>query len=95
MVAQPMSVIGLSARGATVETATLLQLDSLHEIRLTLGDRALVLKARVVHAHITEVGRDEVTYEAGLEFPDPGDAASTEISRFLARLDDARRLPPE
>jgi hypothetical protein len=53
MVFQPMAIKEISAGGAQIETAFPLQLNSLHDIRLTLGDRSIIVKGRVVHGHIT------------------------------------------
>ena len=42
MVFQPMAIKEISRGGAQVETGFPLHLDSLHDFRLTLGDRSLV-----------------------------------------------------
>jgi hypothetical protein len=68
MVHEPMFVTDISQGGATIETSFPLQLDSVHEIRLTLGARSIVLKGRVTHSRLTNVDREEVTYRSGLEF---------------------------
>ena len=46
VVFQPMAIREISRGGAQVETSFPLQLDSLHELRLTLADRSVILKAR-------------------------------------------------
>ena len=46
MVFQPMAVKEISRGGAQSRNEVSLQLDSLHELRLTLGDRSVVVKAR-------------------------------------------------
>ncbi len=68
MVYQPMAIRELSYGGAQVETAFPLQIDSLHDMRLELGDAAVVVKGRVVHSSIAEMDREFVTYRSGLEF---------------------------
>lgn len=83
MVFQPMAITEISVGGATVETRTPLQLDSLHDIRLTLGEVSLVLKARVAHSHISEVDQDIVTYSSGLEFVEPSDRIRAELEEYL------------
>ena len=41
--------------GAQIETMFPLHLDSLHDFRLTLGDRSIVVKGRVAHCSISDV----------------------------------------
>src|SRR3970040_2720513 len=82
MVFQPMLVKDISRGGATVETRFPLHLNSLHDLRLTLGDKSVVVKGRVVHSRISDVDQDIVTYRPGLEFVDMSDrvtAASAEL----------------
>ena len=55
MVFEPLRVKELAADGATIETAFPLPLNSLHDLRLTLGTGAVVVKARVVHSHVGEM----------------------------------------
>jgi len=57
MVFQPVIVIQISRGGAQVETTFRLRLDSLHDFRLSLGDRSIVVKGRIVHCAIADVGR--------------------------------------
>ena len=47
MVLEPMLVAELSRSGATIETRFPLQLNSLHDLRLTLRPRPVVIKGRV------------------------------------------------
>src|SRR6476659_8601112 len=68
MVFQPMAIKEISRGGAQIETGFPLHLDSLHDFRLTLGERSLVVKGRVVHCSITDVEQELVLYRSGLEF---------------------------
>jgi len=68
MVFQPMTIKEISRGGAQVETGFPLHLDSLHEFRLTLGDRSIILKARVAHCSISDVEQEIVLYRSGIEF---------------------------
>jgi hypothetical protein len=86
MVFEPMLIREVSRSGATVETRSPLHLDSLHDVRLTLGTRSLVVKARVVHSRISEVDQDIVTYRSGLEFVDLSARTATAIGEFLDTL---------
>lgn len=80
----PMGIRQMSAGGALIEIAVPLQLDSLHDFRLALGDRSVVVKARVVHSHIDTVASSGVRYHTGIEFVDLSDAVSAVIGAFLA-----------
>src|SRR5262252_564696 len=71
MVFQPMAIKEISRGGAQIETSFPLHLDSLHDFRLTLGERSVVVKGRVVHCSITDVEEEMVVYRAGIEFIEP------------------------
>ena len=83
MVYQPMAIRELSDSGAQVETSFPLQLDSLHELRLELGDTSVVIKGRVVHCSICDMDREFVSYRSGLEFVQPGPGVSGVIAGFI------------
>lgn len=91
MVFQPMAIKEVSRGGAQVETKFPLQLDSLHELRLTLGDRSVVVKARVAHCSISDVDQELVTYRSGVEFVEPSDRVHSVISEFMESIKDSRR----
>jgi hypothetical protein len=93
MVFQPMAIKEISRGGAQVETAFPLQLDSLHELRLTLGDRSVVVKARVAHCSIIDVDQELVTYRSGVEFVEPSERVHSVISDFIDSIKDSRRAP--
>ena len=58
MVFQPMTIVEISHNGAQIETPFPLQLDSLHEFRLSLGERSVVVKGRIVHCYVGELRND-------------------------------------
>jgi hypothetical protein len=91
MVFQPMAIKEISRGGAQVETAFPLQLDSLHELRLTLGDRSVIVKARVAHCSISDVDQELVTYRSGVEFIEPSERVYSVISNFIDSIKDSRR----
>jgi hypothetical protein len=91
MVFQPMAIREISRGGAQVETRFPLQLDSLHELRLTLGDRSVVVKARVAHCSISDVDQELVTYRSGVEFVEPSERVHSVISEFIESIKDSRR----
>lgn len=87
----PMAIRQISARGALIETAFPLHLDALHDFRLELGDRSIVVKGRVVHSHITDVDPDHVIYHSGIEFVDLAPRINEAIEEFLALIQRERQ----
>src|SRR4051795_10450867 len=83
MVFEPMTIKEVSRGGVQIETGFPLHLDSLHDFRLTLGDRSIVVKGRVVHCSITDVEQELVIYRAGMEFGEPPERAATAIDEFI------------
>lgn len=83
MVYEPMVIKEVSVGGATVETRFPLHLNSLHDLRLTLGSRSVVVKGRVVHSRISDVDQDIVTYRTGVEFVEPPERVLHVIAEFL------------
>ncbi len=91
MVFQPMAIREISRGGAQVETAFPLQLDSLHDFRLTLGDSSIVLKGRVAHCSISDVDQEVVLYRSGIEFIEPPDRVASVIAHFIDAITNGRR----
>ena len=91
MVFQPMTIREISRGGAQIETAIPLQLDSLHDFRLTLGDRSVIVKGRVAHCSISDVDQELVTYRSGIQFVEPSERVVDVIEGFLGAIKDGRR----
>jgi hypothetical protein len=91
MVFQPMAIKEISRGGAQVETGFPLQLDSLHEFRLTLGDRSVVVKGRVAHCSISDVDQELVLYRSGIEFVEPSERVFSVIAEFIEAIRSGRR----
>ena len=66
-----------------VETSFPLQLDSLHDFRLTLGDLSVVIKGRIAHSRISDVDLDIITYRTGIEFIEPSERVAAAIAHFV------------
>ena len=81
-----MAIRQLSGGGALIEIGVPLQLDSLHDFRLALGARSIVVKARVVHSHISTVGSDRVSYHTGIEFADLSEPIALALEAFIEAL---------
>ena len=93
MVLQPMAIKEISRGGAQIETGFPFQLDSLHDFRLTLGDRALVVKGRVVHCSIIDVAQEQVRYRTGVQFIEPSERVLAAIAEFMEAVESGRRAP--
>jgi hypothetical protein len=91
MVFQPMAIKEISRGGAQVETSFPLQLDSLHDFRLTIGDQSIIVKGRVAHCSISDVDQELVVYRSGIEFVEPSDAVQSVISGFIDAIVSGRR----
>ena len=90
MVFEPLQIKEISRGGASVETRFALAIDSLHELRLTLGRRSVVLKGRIAHSRISDVDQEIVTYRSGIEFIEVSEAVRAVIAEFLETLKAAR-----
>ena len=91
MVFHPMAVTEVATGGAQIETAFPMQLDSLHDIRLTLGNRSVVVKARIAHCRISDVEEERVVYRSGVEFVELSEHARIAISAFVDALQESRK----
>src|SRR5579863_8711125 len=91
MVFQPMAIREISRGGAQVETGFPLQLDSLHDFRLTLGERSIVLKGRVVHCSISDVDQEIVLYKSGIEFIEAAERVASVVAEFIDAVRSGRR----
>lgn len=86
MVFEPLLVREVSLTGASIETSFPMHINSLHDVRLTLGDISVILKGRVAHSHVSEVKQDLVTYRTGIEFVEPSAAVLGVLTSFLEAL---------
>ena len=93
-VLQPVTILEMSELGIQVETFTPLQVESLHEFRLPLGDRHVVIKGRVVYCHVGQLVGEVLTYRCGVEFTEPPPHALEAIRAYLTALDRASGPPP-
>ena len=93
MVFQLMAIKEISRGGAQIETSFPLYLDSLHDFRLTLGERSVVVKGRVVHCSISDVEEELVMYRAGIEFIEPPERIASAIGDFIDAVTTGRRAP--
>src|SRR5262252_1970819 len=88
---QPIAIKEISRGGAQVETSFPLHLDSLHEFRLTLGDRSVVVKGRVAHSSVSDVEQEGVLYRSGIQFIEPSERVFSVIADFIEAIKTGRR----
>src|SRR5215467_4979586 len=86
MVYQPMTILDISKGGLQIETPFQLQLDSLHDFKISLGERSIVVKGRIAHCHIGELAEGVVLYRTGVEFIENSDHAQSAIEAFVDAL---------
>jgi PilZ domain len=84
MMPQAIAVRDIGSRGALIETKFPLQPDSLHDLRLSLGIRTVVLKGRVAHCR----GGDSEprVYVSGVEFTEAPEHVERVINAFVQAL---------
>ncbi len=90
MVFEKLVVREISSGGAQVETRFPLHLNSLHTFRLTLGDRSVVVKGRVVHSRVSDIEPDVIAYRSGIEFVEPSEPVAEAIRGFVETIRDRR-----
>jgi PilZ domain-containing protein len=91
MVFQATTIKEISRGGAQLETAFPLHVDSLHEFRLSLGDRSVVVKGRVAHCSISDVDQEVLTYRSGIEFIELSERVFEVIADFIDAIKTGRR----
>jgi hypothetical protein len=93
MLFQPISISEISHTGAKIDSAFPLHLESLHEFRLTLGSRSVVVKGRITHCAISDVDQESIVYRSGVEFIEPSERVCGVIDEFIEAIKTGRRQP--
>ncbi len=86
----PIAVRDLGPRGVQLETSFPLLLNSVHELRIHLGDDNIVVRGRVAHCRVADLGADVAIYRAGLEFLEVPPHVARAIESHLERLREMR-----
>ena len=86
----PIAIRDISRSGVLVESAYPLLIGSAHDMRLHLGSRSVVVRARVVRCEIADLGHEVVRYNAGLEFIDLAPHAADAIAGFIESVREQR-----
>ena len=79
---QAVTVQQLGPGGITVVAAVPLSPTHIHDLRVTLDDEVIQVRARVVHSRAV-VDSDDVTYVSGLAFVDPPPETLAIIEHFI------------
>jgi hypothetical protein len=79
---ETVTVQQLGPAGLTVVAAVPLSPSHIHDLRLTLDDEVISVRARVVHSRAV-VESDDVTYVSGLAFVDPSPETMAKIEHFI------------
>jgi len=90
MVFLPMAITEIALGGVQVETPFAFQIDSIHDLRLVLGNQPIVVKGRVTHCSIIDVTEEFVRYRTGLEFVDLPARLTEVIAAFVYAMKDGR-----
>jgi len=79
---EPVTVQQLGPGGLVIVAAVPLSPSQIHDLRMTLDDEVVSVRARVVHTRTLITG-DDVTYASGMAFVDPPKETSAVIEHFL------------
>jgi PilZ domain len=79
---EAVTVQQLGPGGLTVVAAVPLSPTHIHDLRITLDDEVISIRARVVHTRAV-VDSDDVTYVSGLAFVDPPPETLAIIEHFI------------
>jgi hypothetical protein len=91
---QPMTVLDMSHTGARIETRFPLHIGSLHDFRLSFGERSLIVKGRIVHSEIAQLKGTDALYRTGVEFVEPTEYVSKAINEFVDALKEMQSVKP-
>jgi hypothetical protein len=86
MIFQPVAIKEMSVGGADIESGFALQPNSLHDFRLSLGERSVVVKGRVIRCAISDVDQEIVLYRSGVEFVELSERVRDAITEFVDGL---------
>jgi hypothetical protein len=87
----PMTILDISKGGLQIETPFALQVNSLHDFRVSLGERSIVVKGRIAHCKVAEITEGVALYRTGVEFIENTDHAQSAIVAFVDALKLSRK----
>ncbi|HEY2432733.1 MAG TPA: PilZ domain-containing protein [Vicinamibacterales bacterium] len=83
---QPMTILDISRGGTQIETAFSLQVDSLHDFRISLGERSIVVKGRIASCHVGESREGVTLHRIGVEFIETSGHVQSALTHFVEAL---------
>jgi len=89
MVYEPITVLELAANGMRIEAPFPLHNDSLHEFRLALTVRSIVVRGRVARCEIGDLRDGAISYRCHIEFVEPAAHVAATLRDFVAVHDAA------
>jgi len=89
-VSHSISIDRITEHGMQFAAPFVLHNDSLHDFRLALDHRSIVVKARVLRCQVGELTDGVVLYRCDVEFVEPAPHAVRTIAEFLT----VRNAPP-
>jgi hypothetical protein len=95
MVPDRITIAAIGPTHAQIETHFPLQVNSLHELRLTLGGRSVVAKGRITDCRISDVDQDPATYRVGVEFVELSLRVMGAIRDFVHQVRAATHQPAD
>lgn len=87
MVYQAITILEITVDGMRIEAPFALQNDSLHEFRLVLPPRSVVVKGRVARCEVGELREGVVLYQCAVEFVGPAPHVRDTIRDFVSLAD--------
>lgn len=84
MVYEPITILEIRDDSMRMQASFALRNDSLHEFRLVLPPRSVIVKGRVDRCEIVELRDGTVVYCCRVEFVDPAPHVATTIREFVA-----------
>ena len=91
---QPMTIVNMSEKGMAIESSSALHNDSLHDFRLSLNERSVIVKGRIAYCQIGDLRDGGVLYKCGIEFIQIAPHVQAAINDFVAVHKSAASSPP-
>jgi hypothetical protein len=86
LISQPVEITEISGAGLQILSRFPFLLDSLHEFRLTLDQRSVVVKGRITHCSIIDIDPERVQYRSGVDLTEIPAPVAALIADYAASL---------
>jgi hypothetical protein len=88
---QPVRLVNITTSGALIVTGAPVPVESVHSLRLTVGQLTTIAEGRVRHITPVPTSGRQSRYLIGLEFVAPSIPFLDSIERFVAAVDSRSR----